>query len=298
MNRITEALKSFLPQEHANEAAKILDEMMAEHEAKLKASYDQRLSEAYDNLAEQVEEIQNTAYRGYKQAHEIINDLMKRLEIQREQLENEKEQGFEEAFAKLKATEAKNENLEVALYEEFDNKLKQMKNFIIDKVDVFLGEQESEIYGEAMRNVLSDPRILEQRVAVEKMAEVLSGYMTGKSANAVSSRKLEEAMRTVEDLRGQLRVVESRNVKLSMQNNNLTEQVREASSLITEAQKHERQNRAVSKKNASGRGHRVANEQLITEFNDNRATNKNQRVINEGDEFADLLILSGLEEIR
>lgn len=296
---ITEALKKLLPEEHINEVSTAIEEMMAESEAVLKAEYDKRLTEAYEELAEQVEEAEKTAYAGYQQAYEVIADLMNRLEVQREQLENEKEQGFEEAFQKLKEEQAKNNNIEVELYEEFNNKLAQMKDFMVEKLDVFLGEQESEMYDEAKRDILSDPRILEQRVAVEKMAEVLSDYMSGNDYNAVSSKKIEEAARQIEDLKGQLRVVESRNVKLSMTNNKLNEQVQEAASLVTEAQKHERKNRAASRQNASGRGQRVASDQLIIESNNGQqATDKNQQLEEGADNnpFDELLILSGLQE--
>lgn len=300
MDKITEALKSLLPEGQIAEVASAVEEMMAEHEASLKETYNKKLTEAYDKLTEEVKEVEETAQRGYQQAYEIICDLMNRQESLREQLENEKEKGFEEAFEMLKAEQAKNENIEVELYEEFDGKLKQMKEFFIDKLDAFLGDQEAEMYSEAKRHILNDPRVLEQRVAVEKMADILSDYMSNDTHSAVSSRKLEEAQRQVEDLRGQLRVVESRNVNLSMQNNKLNEQVREAASLITEAQKHERKNRAASKQNASGRGQRVVKEQLISEFNDPRATTKNEpsQQINESAEQAmnDLLILSGIQK--
>lgn len=296
---ITEALKKLLPEEHINEVSTAIEEMMAESEAVLKAEYDKRLTEAYEELAEQVEEAEKTAYEGYQQAYEVIADLMNRLEVQREQLENEKEQGFEEAFQKLKEEQAKNNNIEVELYEEFNNKLQQMKDFMVEKLDVFLGEQEAEMYDEAKRDILSDPRILEQRVAVEKMAEVLSDYMSGNDYNAVSSKKIEEAARQIEDLKGQLRVVESRNVKLSMTNNKLNEQVQEAASLVTEAQKHERKNRAASRQNASGRGQRVASDQLIIESNNGQQATDNNQQLEEGADnnpFDELLILSGLQE--
>jgi len=52
-----------------------------------------------------------------------------------------------------------------------------MKDFMVDKVDQFLNLQEAEIYEHAKRDVLTDPSLAEQRVVVEKMAELLSSYV-------------------------------------------------------------------------------------------------------------------------
>jgi len=50
------------------------------------------------------------------------------------------------------------------MYEEYDNKLNQMKSYIVDKVDEFLQLKGSEIYEQARRDVLSDPRLAEHKV--------------------------------------------------------------------------------------------------------------------------------------
>ena len=300
MDKLTEALKALLPEENVSEVAKAVESMMAEQaqqiEAGIEAKYQKQLTETYERVSNELKETEETALRGYQQAYEIIADLQNRIDVQREALENAMEKGFEEAFQMLKAEEAKNENLEVELYEEFNNKLKQMKGFMVEKLDKFMGEQEAELYAEAKKNILSDPRIVEQKVAVERMAEILSDYLGGDSYNSVNSRKVEEALKAVEDLKGQLRVVESRNVRLSMQNTKLNEQVREAHNLITEATKVERKERVVKKQNASGRGQRVT-EQIITEHVDAPVARNNQH-LNESvnDDFNDLLVLSGVIE--
>ena len=169
---------------------------------------------------------------------------------------------------------------------------------MVDKLDQFLALQESEIYESAKRDVLCDPRILEQRVAIEKMAELLGDYMGSDSINTVSSSKLEEMSKQVEALKGQMRIIEAKNVRLATQNTKLSEQVREAHNVITEAAKVERTNRVSKRENASGRGQRVVNEQIISEYaapaNDKSAQETD---LTEGhDPLTDLLVLSGLAQ--
>lgn len=299
MDKITQALRKILPAEHVAEVAKAVEEVMAEHYSQLEAEFQQKLDEAYEQLSSERARDEQIAEAGYQQAYEIISSLMNRLDEQREEFETALEEGFEEAYNELQREKGKNGNIEVELYEEFDNKLKEMKDVFIDKLDQFLALQEAEIYESAKRDVLSDPRILEQRVAVEKMAEILADYVSTDDLAGVSSAKLEDTQRQLEALRGQIRLLESKNVKLSVTNNRLSEQVNEARTYITEATKVERTNRANRTRTASGRGQRVVNEQLISEYAAPANQSHNDRDLTEGhDPLNDLLVLSGLVENR
>jgi hypothetical protein len=298
MDKITQALKKILPAEHVAEVAKAVEDMMAERYEEQEAEFQSKLDEAYEQLTEERKRDEAIAQQGYQQAYEIIASLMNRLDEQREEFETALEEGFEEAYNELQREKGKNGNVEVELYEEFDRKLKEMKAIMVDKIDQFMSLQEQEIYECAKRDLLSDPRVLEQRVAVEKMAEILSDYMSNDDFTGVASAKLEEASRTVEALKGQVRLLESKNVRLSVQNNKLNEQVEEAHSLITEATKVERKVRTNKRGNASGRGQRVVNEQLISEYAAPTASANDQDLTEGHDPLNDLLVLSGLAENR
>jgi len=300
MDRITEALKSILPENQVSEVAKAVEELMAENYNELKSEFQTKLDEAYEQLAEEKQADEAIAEAGYQQAYEIIGSLMKRIDEQREEFESALEEGFEEAYQELQKEKGKNGNIEVELYDEFDNKLKEMKDFMVDKVDEFLNLQESEIYEHAKRDILNDPSLSEQRVAVAKMAEILSDYMDRDDLNGVASSKLEEAHSQIEQMRAQMRIVEARNVKLSSQNNKLNEQVQAANQLITEASKVGRKERASKAQNASGRGHRAANDgDILNEYVNPAAqkSSKNDETLMEGsDHLNDLLVLSGIQE--
>lgn len=299
MDKITQALKKILPAEHVAEVAQAVESVMQERFEQMEAEFQDKLEAAYEQLTEERRRDEATAVAGYKQAYEIIASLMNRLDEQREEFETALEEGFDEAYSELQKEKGKNGNIEVELYEEFDNKLKEMKSIMVDKLDQFMTLQEQEIYEHAKRDVLSDPRILEQRVAVEKMAEILSDYVSEDTLSTVSSSKLEEMQRQIEALRGQLRIVEAKNVKLSAQKNKLEEQVNEAHAVITEATKVERRERTNRRGIASGRGQRVVQEQLISEYAAPTNTSASERDLREGhDPLNDLLVLSGLVETR
>lgn len=298
MDTITEALKKILPADQVNEVAKAVDQMMAEQVKGLESEFQAKLDEAYEQLSEEKKTDEAIAEQGYQQAYSIVHELMNRLDEQRQEFEKALEEGFEEAWNELQSEKGKNGNIEVELYDEFDNKLKEMQEFMVDKVDHFLSLQEQEIYNCAKKDVLSDPAVLEQRVAVEKMAGILADYMDRDDLSGITSKQLEETHKAVEELKGQLRIVEARNVKLSAKNNKLNEQVTEANTLLTEATKVTRKERASKAKNASGRGQRVTAEQVIAEYAaPTKEGSKKDETLTEGaDPLNDLLVLSGIQE--
>jgi hypothetical protein len=298
MDKITEALKKILPAEHVNEVRKAVEDMMTEQVKGLESEFQSKLDEAYSQISDEKSRTELVAEQGYQQAYEIIGSLMTRLDEQRSEFETALEEGFEEAYQELQSEKGKNGGIEVELYEEFDKKLHEMKEFMVDKVDQFLGLQEEEIYEHAKRDVLSDPRIAEHRVVVSKMAEMLSDYIDNDSLKGVSSSKIEESHKQLESIKGQLRIVEAKNVRLSAHNNKLNEQVREANGLLTEAAKVERKERAGKAKNASGRGNRVGADQILSEYAAPTSEGKDQHLTEGNDPLTDLLVLSGLQESR
>lgn len=297
MSKITEALKNILPAEQISEVTAAVETMMAQQNEALKAEYKSKLEEAYEEFEDEKKAQEALMEQGYKQAYEIIAELQHRLETQREEFESALEEGFEEAYQELQKEKSKNTDIEVDLYDEFDNRLKEMKEFMVDKIDLFMSLQEKEIYESAKRDVLDDPQLLEHRVALDKVTQAVSGYLSENVAG-VSVTELEKYSRAVEELKGQMKITESRNMRLQMQNNKLNEQVKEANGLLTEAAKVERTARANRKTNASGRGNRaMGNDHILSEYANPEAKHHQQRVVSEvaaNDPLNDLLVLSGI----
>lgn len=299
MDKIYEALKKILPADQVREVAKAVEELVAEARYQLEDEYNNKLNEAYEQIANEMSSTEATAVEGYQQAYRIISDLQLRLEHQQEEFENALEEGYEEAYQMLQQEQAKNANIEVEVYDEFENKLKQVRKFMVDQVDKFLHLQNAEIYEQARRDILNDPRMVEHRVALDRIVEVASQYISEEDFAGATSSKLADVTKKVEDLTGHLRVLEARNVRLSTQNTKLNEQVREFNNLLNENTRAERTERAKKPRNVSGRGNRALGrgEQILTEFNHNRSQSQEEldQTFVEHEALNDMLVLSGLK---
>ena len=302
---IVSALEKLLPKEQINEVAAAVSEMLESAKTDMETEFNKNLEEAYTQLSGELAEAEKTAYHGYQEAYEIINDLKTRLEIQKEEFESTLEEGYEEAYQMLLAERKNKDSIETNLYEEYDSKLAEMKNYIVEKVDQFLQYKGAEIYEQARRDLINDPRLLEHKVALDKIVNIASDYLSDEEKAFGTSRKLEDASKQIEELRGQLRIMEARNIRLSTDNTRLNESTKRATNMINESKMAAIKNNAVAKtaskkaqfiseqnervakvKNASGRGHTdTENVQVIAEFNDN-----SNGVVNE------LLVLSGVKK--
>ena len=293
MNKIFNSLKNLLPAEQINEVSQAVNEMLEEAKKEMEAEYNKNLEEAYAQLTNELSQAEKTAYQGYNEAYAIISDLQERLETQKAEFENTLEEGYEEAYQMLVAERSNKNNVESDLYEEYDSKLSEMKEYIVDKVDEFLQIKGAEIYEQAKRDLMADPRMVEHKVALDKIVNIASDYIAGDEQFFSTSGKLDEARKSVEDLKGQLRIMEARNIRLSTENTKLNESVKRASEVISESRAdrtkkviNEQKERGVKAKSVSGRGQLITeNVQVITEAASANSDN-------------DLLVLSGIKKTK
>jgi hypothetical protein len=296
-HKIVESLKKLLPEDQVNEVASAVSEMLAEATESLEQEYNTNLEEAYSQLSAELAQAEKVAYHGYQEAYEIINDLNSRQEVQKAEFDKTLEEGYEEAYQMLLSERNSKGKVEVDLYEEYDAKLAEMKNYIVEKVDQFLQLKGGEIYEQARHDLMNDPRIVEHKVALDKIVNITSNYLSDEEKTFATTTKLDEAVKKVDELKGQLRMLEARNIRLSTDNTRLNESVRRTSSVMTEARKvmsvenkktkliTEQKERASKVKSASGRGHiDTDNVQVIAEYNTGSG------------EANELLILSGVKK--
>ena len=297
MEKIMEAIKKLLPESDVKEVSSAINEMLNQAKLDLEKEYNEKLEEAYTELSGELSNSEKTAEQGYEEAYAIIADLRNRLDIQGEEYKNALEEGYEEAYQMLKTERAKNGNIEVELYEEYDKKLQEMKEYIVDKVDQFLQAKGQEIYEQARKDVVSDPRIAEHKVALDKIVDIASNYLSDDESQNFSSAKIEEFQKQLEESRGQLRIMEARNIRLSTENTKLNENVRYAKNLITEqkqatsSQKKsevitEQKERSEKAKNVTGRGQKVVDQEVVIAEN----------VGNNNSEIDQILVLSGIKK--
>lgn len=298
MDKIVEALRKLLPESEISEVATAVKDMLESVKSDLEVEYNEKLEEAYAELSSELATAEQTAEKGYEEAYAIIGDLRNRLEIQGEEYKAALEEGYEEAYQMLKQERDKNQQLEVEMYEEYDKKLAEMKEYIVDKVDQFLQFKGNEIYEQARRDVMNDPRMAEHKVTLDKIIDLTSNYLSDEGINAVSSTKLEEATKSIEEMKGQLRIMEARNIRLSTENTKLNEAVRQAQEVITESRKvaakdkksaviNEQKERTEKASNVTGRGKVATESEVLSEY----AAPASDIDMNE------TLVLSGLKKV-
>lgn len=300
MEKIMEAIKKLLPESDVREVSSAVSDMLENAKLGFEKEYNAKLEEAYTELSSELSKAEKTAEQGYEEAYSIIADLRNRLEIQGEEYKSALEEGYEEAYQMLKSERAKNSSLEVELYEEYDKKLMEMKEYIVDKVDQFLQVKGQEIYEQARKDIVSDPRLAEHKVVLDKIVDLTSNYMSDDEIHSVSSAKLEETSKQVDELKGQLRIMEARNIRLSTENTKLNESFRHAKDLITEQRMAvdsrkksevitEQKERSERAQNATGRGQKVVEQEVVIAENAG-STNNN--------DLDQILILSGVKKVQ
>ena len=288
MNKLIETFKKFLPADQLKEVSAAVDAMMLEATEEItsqkEVEFNKQLENAFNELSAELQAAEKTAEHGYEEAFAIITDLRNRLEVQREEFEKSLEEGFEEAYQHLLAERAKNGTLEVDLYEEYEKKYGDLKEQFVDMLHEFLNTKGAEIYEQAKRDLLGDPRYAEHKVALDKIAEIAASYLNGEEVALATSSKLEEAHKQLEEMKGQIKVMEARNIRLARENEKLNETVSHSHKLVTESRKVEKKERVEKGKNVSGRAAIVTEHEtkVITENNqtvDSKDTNKSSSTL-------------------
>lgn len=261
MDKILEVLSTLLPEDQVKEVTAAVKEMLVEARKEIETEANEKLEEAYAELSEELRSAEKVAEQGYQEALSIIQYQRTLLERQKVEFESALEEGYEEAYQMLLSERGKNENIEVDLYKEFDSKLGDMKEYMVDKLDQFLHYKGAEIYEQARREIINDPAMAEHRVVLDKIVDTVAEYISDDDYELVTNSKIEEKNEEIDNLAGQVRMLEARSMRLSSENNKLNEQVREASQLIAEHTETEtlteKNERVEAARNVQGRGHLV-----------------------------------------
>lgn len=262
-DKIMQALSDLLPENVSKDVVAAVETFLEEAKADLDTEYDAKLAEAYKTITSEKSEVEKTAEQGYAEAYQIICDLRDRLEVQREEFEQALEEGYEEAYQMLIQERSKNENLEVDLYDEYDKKLSEIKEYMVDKLDAFLSTKGEEFYEQAKRDVLNDPMVAEHKIALEKILEVAANYLSDEEYLAATGSKVEELTKTIEEIKGQQRILEAKNMRLATDNSKLNEAVRQQNDLLTEGVKSEQKERLKKARTVEGRGQKSVENPIV-----------------------------------
>ena len=169
----------------------------------------------------------------------------------------------------------------------------------------------SEIYEQAKQDILNDPRMAEHKVAFDKVVDITADYLSDEDYANNTSAKLDEVGKEVDELKGALKVLEARNIRLSTENNKLNETVHETQQMLVEQQEHveaekeavviaEQKERESKAEEVEGKGQSVVEEKVkvIAEFNENNeeATEDTNDTVSADEGLDDLLTLAGIKK--
>jgi hypothetical protein len=311
IEQVTKVLAGLIPEDAQKSVEEAVGQFLENAHQELHSEMEEKLKEAYAEHAKELTEAEKIAEDSYAQAWEIITDLRDRLEIQKEEFDKALEEGYEEAFQMLQEERAKNDTLEVDLYEEYDRKFEDIKSYMVDKLDQFLQLQGDKYYEMARRDVSNDPAVVEHKLAFERVLEVAANYLSDEDAAFATSSKVDGLQKQLDETKGQMKILESKNMRLSMENTKLNEAVRQTQEVINEqVTKSDKKARVEKARIVEGRGvsvsdrqrHKVIAEQQdsgepVAEHKDSE-TERAERFVEQVGEtvFADWKHLSGLDK--
>ena len=253
--QILKALEGYIPADQREAVAKTIDSFLEGAVEELDSEYETKLAEIKAGYEKELKEAEEIAEAGYAKAWGIIGDLRDRIETMPGEFEAQVKEEYQLAYNMIQEEKAKTLSLE-ADYSDYSKKqAHKLKEFMVDKLDLFCKENVSKFYETARKDLVSDPTVLEHRLAFDKILDIAGNYLSDEERTFATSSKVDSITRELDTLRGQMKIVEQKNMRLDMEKNKLLEQVRASEKMLTEStQKVEKKARAVSAANAEGRG--------------------------------------------
>jgi hypothetical protein len=271
MDKILEALKALLPSDQVKQISEAVSDVLEQHKKELEAEYDNNLEEAYADLSKQVKEAEKIGTEGYQEAWAVIEELRNRADQLKSECKTALDQGYEEAYQEILAERGKNDQVGLQMHEEYEQRYQEVRKFVIESMHKFLTVKGKEIYEMARRDIMNDPSQMEHKVVLDKVVDVVNGYITDDDKVLATGSRLEEASKKIDEMGSRVRMLEAKNIRLAKENTILGEQVREAADMLTESTKtvteSSRKVRAEKAKNVMGRGDVVSGKtKVIAEF--------------------------------
>lgn len=254
IEQVMKDLAGHIPEDAQKSVEQSITKFLENAVAELDKEYSEKLEEAFKKITEEKKADEATAEKGYTQAWTIIEDLRDRLEIQKEEFEQALNDGYEEAYQMLQEERSKNETLEVSLYEEYDKRMSDVKEYMVDKVDQFLALQGNKYYEQAKRDVLNDPAVAEHKLAFEKVLEVAQNFLTDEDFAFATSSRVEGLNKQLTEQKRSIQILEAKNMNLKTQNEQLNEAVKHSMTRLDESKNNERTARTEKARKVEGRG--------------------------------------------
>lgn len=227
----------------------MLTELKVEHEAEI-SDINEQILEQYQVAANMIRETEEKAYAGYADAAKMLEEreaelqsLKAKIDEVKAELETEAYDNYEEAAKMIDELRRKNDTLELDMQEAYDERLKTMREDLVDRLDAFLSTKSEQVYEHILDEVKSNPAIAVEANALRKIRQIVGEAMVDDDAPQVEENKeqpvvapaaveagedVNHLQSEVTELRTALRHAQAKNTRLSVENTRLVREAREA----------------------------------------------------------------------
>jgi len=106
---------------------------------------------------------------------ELEEEYKKKLADTKNEMEQALEEGYDEAYRMLKAERHKIANLELRLYDEYEEKLHHWKDYIVGKVDAFLSAEWKKLCEAGQQEFANKLAAWREAVSARDMVDLATG---------------------------------------------------------------------------------------------------------------------------
>jgi hypothetical protein len=321
--KIMESFKGMIPEDQASNVEQAISEFVEETEAKLKVEYEKTLEESYKEWDEQLKEArqegedklkeaETTALEGYEEAKQLLVEKEEEITTQKSEFETFLNEQYEVAGNMLEEEKGKNETIEQNLYESYSQQIEDIKDDLINKIDSFLDGKVEEISVAVRKELKNSPEILENKVAFNRIKDIVARSLTTSELQDTASEKVEELEETAGELQKEIKALKAKNLRLTTENTNyqkevktITEGTNTESEEYFEAVRREAERRIVEKnaENIEGRGdikemteEDILKENAVDEKEKKETIDESQKIDGFGYTKEDLLRMAGVHQ--
>lgn len=312
--KIMESFKGMIPEEQTSAVEEAINEFVQDTEAKIKKEYEKTLEESYkdwdtqlketrEEAKKKLEETEKTAYDGYEEAKKLVEEKEEQIRKQKEEFENFLQEQYAEAKKMIDEEKGRNDKIEQELFESYTQQVQDIKEDLVNKIDEFLGDKIEEISESVKKELRNSPEVLEDKVAFERIKEIVASSLTPEVISNTASQKVDELEESISKLQSEVKALKAKNLRLATENQNyekklITENNQDDEETKREEIRKETERRVAERiaENAEGHGKVINETDLIKE---NAVDEKNTKKVEEnilGYSPADLRKMAGLSK--
>lgn len=260
----TDLLSGLVPADKAEKVVAATEALVDQ----VREQVNEELADQYSETKDQIDRLIEQRDEAIARAQEAELKLQKIAEDSSEIVEQAKASTREEAGeiiakleAKIERMEEEKDELQSRIAERYEELRVSDREKLIDKLDEYMETEIGKMKQQLAENHSGDPKLAE---AMHQIADIVTRYQASNSGEEIASEITEQHQQEVARLNAQVRMLESRNTRLSTENEMLREKTEVApADVVTESQ--EPRAHVTSKKDTASRASELLREAFASE---------------------------------